>query len=550
MENSYRTHLETLFKLHYMVNESAHELREMYNKSKESIELLQGVSSEQILLHSLVKKLPSETRKIYEQSLEKPTEDQKLSEFFEFLNKRCQVLEAIGNDSKKYKHFKFNKEIAKSSATEKCLVQQCNEKCQNIFSCNKFRNLSVTERRDLVKKNSLCWLCLKQHNVNECTFKKMCPKCNKKHNGLLHFDESANFNRNTNQNKKAFVATMDDETVVCATANKKSSCNTLLATAVIKVKAANGLCITVRVLIDQGSMASFISERVVKFLDCEQIKTNINIVGIAGSVEPAKRIAKLQVLARYPSSFKADVSAIVLNKLTSMLPNYNFDRSLIKCDQIEELIMADPQFNKSSQIDMILGADVYSKIIMTGIIKPEDDSFVLQETEFGWIISGMIGDERKIPTDSLCMIAAVNELDETLRKFWEMEEVNEERLWSDEEKKCVEHFNSTIKKDEDGSYIVSLPFKENMTQLGDSRRMAMAYFFQLEKKFAKDNVLKTLYTSYINELIERATFESAMQTTIIKLLAIYHIIQSLRIALLQKCDRYLMRVEKHRMAWH
>lgn len=112
---------------------------------------------------------------------------------------------------------------------------------------------------------------------------------------------------------------------------------------------------------------------------------------IAGSIEPAEGTVNMQITSRYPSSFKINATAIVLNKLTSMLPNLDFNKSLIKCDQVNNLIMADPEFNKSAKIDMILGADIYSEIIMAGLIKSDDNSCVLQETEFGSIISGPIG---------------------------------------------------------------------------------------------------------------------------------------------------------------
>lgn len=186
-----------------------------------------------------------------------------------------------------------------------------------------------------------------------------------------------------------------------------------------------------------------------------------------------------------------------------MLPNDDFDRSIIKCNQLNDLILADPSFNKSARIDMILGADVFSEIILAGFIKPGDNACVLQETEFGWIISGPIGTNRKIPTESLCMTATINELDGTLKKFWEIEEIKEERLFSSEEEKCQEHFNSTVKREKNGSYTVTLPFKQDISDLGNSKRMAMADFFQLEKRLGKNETLKHLYTSYINELIER-----------------------------------------------
>lgn len=87
-------HVGALLDLPSITKELPVELRKAYDKSKECVELLSSVSKEQIVLYILMSKLPQETRRSYELSLTNPTEDQSLSEFFEFLDKRCQMLEA------------------------------------------------------------------------------------------------------------------------------------------------------------------------------------------------------------------------------------------------------------------------------------------------------------------------------------------------------------------------------------------------------------------------------------------------------------------------
>lgn len=250
---------------------------------------------------------------------------------------------------------------------DKCA--HCNEN-HPIFACLKFKKLSVNERREVVKQKSLCLLCLKaQHTAIECKYKKMCPQCNKRHNGLLHFggkEERRNEKMPTKDApKKAYIATTTEE-VVCATAKEETNANTVLATALVKIKTKYGWSEVIRVLIDPGSMTSFITDRIVKYLDLKRQKNNI-----AGSVESAKTTVNIEISARYPTSFKANITAIVLNKLTTMLPNNDFDKNAVNDRAMKDLILADPKFNKSARIDMILGADINSEIILTGLIKPD-----------------------------------------------------------------------------------------------------------------------------------------------------------------------------------
>lgn len=95
------------------------------------------------------------------------------------------------------------------------------------------------------------------------------------------------------------------------------------------------------------------------------------------------------------------------------------------------------------------------------------------------------------------------ELDESLKRLFESDEENE-TLSSDEEKYCEEHFQKNHKRRDDGKYVVTLPFKNKIEspELGNSRKIAMATLFQLEKKFEKQTQLFTMYKDFINEYIQ------------------------------------------------
>lgn len=92
--------------------------------------------------------------------------------------------------------------------------------------------------------------------VSECKFKKMCPICGKKHNGLLHFDGEKNEKRNERNatkeyTKKSYVATSVNKEIVCATAHDQCNIGTLLAIALIRIKTKDGWSEKVRALIDR-----------------------------------------------------------------------------------------------------------------------------------------------------------------------------------------------------------------------------------------------------------------------------------------------------------
>lgn len=112
----------------------------------------------------------------------------------------------------------------------------------------------------------------------------------------------------------------------------------------------------------------------------------------------------------------------------------------------------------------------------------------------------------------------------------------------------MEQFKSTIKRDENGAYVVSLPFKRDVSdQLGISKRMALARLFQIKKKFEKDEVLKKLYVNYISELIERGYMRKCETKMRIWCHVICLTIQHSKTVQRQKCVRFSMLAAKHPM---
>ena len=62
---------------------------------------------------------------------------------------------------------------------------------------------------------------------------------------------------------------------------------------------------------------------------------------------------------------------------------------------------------------------------------------------------------------------------------------------------CEEHFVKSTHRNEEGRFVVSLPFKSDNPQLGESYGSAEARFLRLERQFMRDSKLAHEYANFI-----------------------------------------------------
>ncbi|XP_075990253.1 uncharacterized protein LOC142985896 [Anticarsia gemmatalis] len=183
--------------------------------------------------------------------------------------------------------------------------------------------------------------------------------------------------------------------------------------------------------------------------------------------------------------------ALVMAKLLNNLPNYSFERQ--EWPHLRNINLADPQFNVSRQVDLLLDAGVYAEIIMSNILREDIQAPIAQQTKLGWVLLGN--------TKTFNCHVVVNTDD--FSRFWEMEEIttHNESLTIEEEY-CETLYSQTTKRLEDGRYEVQIPMKTDFQQhLGHSKSQAIAQFKQLEKRLTRDEILASSYKAFIDEYI-------------------------------------------------
>ncbi|XP_076238657.1 uncharacterized protein LOC143181884 [Calliopsis andreniformis] len=258
----------------------------------------------------------------------------------------------------------------------------------------------------------------------------------------------------------------------------------LLATARVRIFNRHAQNVLARILLDQGSEVSLVTENLVQQL-CIPRKASHVLLRVGNQ-------STFRFLFRY--------LAHVLSKLTTMIPAAPTVNSA--WPHIQNLPLADPQFGQPGYIDIIIGADVYGQLLDGPILQGPSDSSIAQTTKFGWILSG--------PTKALSSLQEIHmhqcsveaDLSELLERFWHQEEIcppSSGGSLSMLEHTCDDHFARTHTRDPTGQYIVRLTFKAPFDQLGDSKPAALRMLRHLHTKFQKDQMLFQSYTTFLSE---------------------------------------------------
>ncbi|KAA5556281.1 hypothetical protein F3G51_32480, partial [Pseudomonas aeruginosa] len=80
------------------------------------------------------------------------------------------------------------------------------------------------------------------------------------------------------------------------------------------------------------------------------------------------------------------IQPLVINKITGELPTSKIDTSSL--NYLKHIKLADDRFSQPSGIDLIVGSDVFSRILRPHIISRAPGEPVAIETSLGYIIVG------------------------------------------------------------------------------------------------------------------------------------------------------------------
>ncbi|XP_066261289.1 uncharacterized protein [Euwallacea similis] len=525
-------HIKNVFNVEALSKESAKDMRMMLTSVTKNMRALNKMglptaSWDVPMVYLLSTKLDKGTTREWESFKSKSKVYPSLEDFKLFLSDKAEFLEnmepsrterqqagkfrsltAIDDDEKKFE--------ATNVKLPKCA---CCEGDHYIQSCPSFLKTPVEKRGQRIMSLKLCLNCLRPGHFNKNCRKPTCKQCHKKHNTLLHVDKN-NIRNLCDKGQESNIGTEGASSLGASSlgasslvvnsrelVNNSANCDiseVLLSTAHVYILDRFNNKHTIRVILDSGSQSSFITERACDKLQLFKEKFRVSLNGINNSFSTINYKCNTQIFSK-SNEFSIKVSCFVIPKITGPLPaapiNINHLKIPINCK------LADPEFFKPQEIDMLIGSDLFWEVLCEEKCYLGNKLPILKNTRLGWIVTGPVGKENKTEVVN-CNFSSTEtsfeqQIHEGLKRFWEIENINEvKRGLSEEELACEEHFKKNTTRCEDGSFVVRLPLKLEVSKLGSSFEQAKRRFLNLERKMCSNEQYKKLYHDFIKEYIK------------------------------------------------
>jgi hypothetical protein len=392
----------------------------------------------------------------------------------------------------------------------------------SIVDCNTFKQLSVPNRRDIMKQKGYCFsCCARGHIRRDCVNNTTCTICgDDKHHTLLHdsHGEEPEF-----QSKPKSANTMC--TQICANTFQGKSCAKIVLVRVYNQKKPQNAK-NVYAIIDDQSNRSLIDSHLV-----DQLKPKTEVVSF--TMNSCNGQSMMQ---------GREVDGLVIESLDKTT-KYNL-QTLLECDQIpndrDEIPTPEiahyhphlssianhiPKQDCAAPISLLIGRDapelhhVYEQI--TDNENPKAP--YAQRLSLGWVIVGetclgKIHETTTINVNKICIIGGsrpsvltpctsrikVKEID----VFSETPD-DEKPGMSMEDREFIQTMNDNLERDSEGTWIAPLPFKADKPTLPNNRSQAMKRARNLTASLRKDAKKKDHFFTFMQKIIENGHAEEA-----------------------------------------
>lgn len=542
-------HIQNFCKLPIITKPTPDSFTELVTTAKsilDALDALEATSRDPWIVYLLLNKLDHETKVLWSREIinKSPT----VHNFMTFLMGRMKSLEKcqdtensfISNQGGKShttpvtKHSRNISTVLTAPVQAKCIA--CGQTGHPIFRCQTFLDMSPADRYELVRKFNRCRKCLTQeHMTRDCTF-YTCKICHSHHNTLLHDSfithnpshrtvrdahkeaiQNTTVATTTNQvqeskDQESFprreqVKPNDQSTtnaIITSTTSTQSTKRVFLETAVVRVLDKYGIPHQCRALLDSGAQVNLLSQSLFQSLKLPRSLSNLFIGRVVDGGSTSKFQTDCNIQSQNSDVHFVMTCQIVPSVLQQRLPNWEVRQEDIPIPSGIEL--ADPTWYFPQAIDLLIGNEFYNEIYTDKVLRLGQGLPVLKDSCFGWVISG--AHAAMHPNQPVvCATTTLASIDSSLKKFWEVEEIDTSKIKVPDHEIVENIFRTTTTRDSTGRFVVHIPFKPMLARLHNNLPNATRQFLHLEKRLATKPDLHQQYHAAMQENFDLKFFE-------------------------------------------
>ncbi|XP_055622776.1 uncharacterized protein LOC129766281 [Toxorhynchites rutilus septentrionalis] len=327
-------HIRRFLKQPTLTSATATGLRSLHDTSDETIRALKAMQREDRdvwLMFIIEEKLDPETRQQwYQKRADMDINEVTFDHLLKFVDTKGTALQSLQqirsqhsfaqNQNPKFRS--ANTLVSSTQNSDEKVCQYCYTLPHSLYQCGKFFHASPKDRLSFVRKQNLCFNCLKAHRGQVCT-SSSCRTCGESHHTRLHeaFTSSASPDQ-TNRTPRQYpnLSSASQSLISSLTlVNNIIDTNVLLLTATVNVYDRYGRPHACRAVLDCASHTSYITSDLCRKLNLPTTSVNFEFSGIAGSKGHAHMGALVTFSSRC-SNYKNVEPCVVLDRLTSELP--------------------------------------------------------------------------------------------------------------------------------------------------------------------------------------------------------------------------------------
>lgn len=399
--------------------------------------------------------------------------------------------------------------VEKKERNNLCIF--CSESSHESSKCKFVYSLPLQKRKEILMEKGYCFRCIRRanHLSKTCRARIVCKFCSKNHSDILCYAHENKISENKSLNSNM----LNDDVGNSVLANNSFSKQVFLQTLIVCIN-VNGLDYYVRILLDSGSVKSYISKFLAAVLKLECLGEETIVHGLFGGIEKKEDHKKYRInISNIDKSFSCELDVMDQEKICVSIPKISSSGIVNKVKQ-SGILVSDISINENTcmyekdpnEIHMLIGADFAGRLF-TGKIQQITEGLVAMHTRLGWTLMGESGEK----TRGCETLLSLHISDLNIPELWQLDTIGIRDSGENQSKKELEeaaklHFLQNVKRDQEGRYVVNLPWIKDHPPLTSCKKIAEKRLVNCVKSLEKIGKLRD-YEEVFNEWVKEDIIE-------------------------------------------